>query len=173
MGKAVQESDKKEKVFKFLLYSGDILRMLSRVLKYALLFIFSLASVLFFLLFAYYVGFEHTPEELTQLRAIFRGTLIFLFLSKFILGIYEYRPEKIRSALARGAILILCMLIILSNSVFKTGGGGLWEVFRGTGLVIGAGFLISLLEVYRLTAAISSVNFTPSLVFSERQKCKG
>jgi len=155
-----------EKIFKILLYTGDILKVFISLLTPFLVAVFSLISLLFFLLFAYQIGFEHDELTSIKIRGIFRVILILLFITKLTLSMLSFDRKRLLSFTTRVTILLFCLLVILSNSVITQGDSAIWAFFRGNGMMIGAGFMLILLEISRFFDLISSVNFPPVLVFS-------
>jgi trk system potassium uptake protein TrkH len=165
MEKEDQEKRKKERIFKILLYSGDRLKILTRILDALCRFFFSLAIIMFLMMFIYYIGFVQTDENSSKITVIFRTILLILFISKLIPGIISIE-KKISSLFLRIVVLLLTILIILSNSGLVDHTLRFWSWFYGNGMIITGCFLISMLEVHRFFELISSVNFPPSLIFS-------
>jgi trk system potassium uptake protein len=165
----MENEDKKqnirEKIFKILLYSGDRLRMLTRIFEAIIRFIFSLTIIMFLLMFIYYIGFIHAEESISKMTVAFRSMLLILFISKLVLGLISIE-KKIFSLIFRIAVLVFSLLIIISNSGLVDVTVRFWSRFYGNGLVITACILIALLEIHRFFDLISSVNFPPALVFS-------
>lgn len=156
----------REKRFRTLLYAGDIIRKLSTYLEPASLALFAIGSLAFILLFVYYIGFSHLPDELVKLKNSFTYLLILLFVTRFVLGFYSFDRKKLLSFGIRTLVMIFSLGVILCNTGIIKEGSGISLIFRGTGPVVAAGFFLVAMEIYRLFELISSFNFPPALVFS-------
>jgi potassium uptake TrkH family protein len=156
----------RERIFKVVLYAGDIIKKLANLLKYVSLLIFSLAAIFFFLLFIYYIGFVHTGETAIRLTHIFRTTLLILFVTRLIIGLLSLERKKYLSLLLRTGILIFSLLILISNSGMVGTDVRFWRFFNGNGMVIVASFMLAVVEVARMFDFISSLKIPPALIFS-------
>ena len=158
--------DSREKIFKVLLYTSDILKRIAFILKSVSLTVFSLTAILFFLVFTYYIGFVHDGENIRKMTVAFRIILFILFLTRLITGLLTLKKEKYLSLSLRISILVFSFVVLLSNSGYIDQDAPFWGRFYGNGLVIVACFVLAIIEIARLFDLISSINIPPSLVFS-------
>lgn len=160
------DSGKDEKIFKFLLYTGDRLRIFLKYLESISLFLFSLTVFLFILMFIYYIGFDHSSENIRKMAVSFRITLQLMFIIRLILGLLSLKRRKIMPLFFRMLILLFSFMVILANSDPVKSSAGFRAVFNGNGMVITACFTLGIVEISKLFRLISSVNIPPALIFS-------
>jgi trk system potassium uptake protein len=165
---ALQNKDfrNSEKFFKVSLFAMDSLKLITGFMKSVALVFLYISTVLFFLLFVYYIGFSHTIDGYLTMRKSFHTVFVILFFSRFILGILSLGREKKFSFGVRIFILIFSFLVFLPITGIVNTSSVFWRFFSSDGLVIAASFIIGILEIPRLFELISSVNFPPALIFA-------
>jgi trk system potassium uptake protein len=156
----------REKIFKVLLYAGDIIKKLASLLKSVSLLVYSLTSIFFFLLFTYYIGFVHTDLILKKITSAFRIILLVLFITRLIMGLLSLERKKYLSFSLRTSILIFSVIVLISNSGMSVSEHRFWRFFNGNGMVIVASFMLAIVEIARIFDLISSFKIPPALIFS-------
>jgi potassium uptake TrkH family protein len=155
-----------EKLFRVNLLARDILSKSTAVIKSLTLAVLYFATVLFFLLFVYYIGFSHTDEAFLRMRRAFHIVFILLFISRLIVGILSLKREKRLSFGIRISVLVFSFFVFLPVSGIVNSESVFWNFFGSDGVVIVTSFVIGILEIPRIFRLISSVNFPPALIFS-------
>lgn len=160
------ETGRGEKIFKLILYAGDRLKKFLKHVERVCLVLFSIISILFILMFIYYIGFVHSDNNIRIMAQAFRIILLTMFILRLVMGLLSLKWNKIMPLFSRMLVLLFAFLVIISNSDPVKIESGLKAAFHGNGMVITACFTLGLVEISKLFKVISSVNFPPSLIFT-------
>lgn len=157
----------RETIFKKIFLFYDLALKIKDVILSVSLYAFTLSSLLFFCLFLFDLGFKKDLSDVSVVNKGYVLILSILFISKFIIELFQISLKKWYLLIIKSVLLILVFIILslqykhpeipsdLISSIFHT----------KYALIIGSIILI-LTETYRLSNFADKINLSPGLLFA-------
>ena len=155
----------REKVFKQVFIATDYLKQFAVVLSSLSLFVFSVSTILFILLFLFHIGVFQQELHPIDLLGNYKIIFLALFFSKYTRLILNFKKKK-RYVLAFDFIVFLFSVGILffNSSTFPSfQQAGVF--FTGKVALILACFLLIITEADIIFSGLNSVKIPPALLF--------